>query len=334
MGDPAGIGPDITLKSWLRRIETGLPAFCYLGDAGQLERRARELRLDVKIATLTNFSEASEVFRSALPVLHTPLPEEITAGRPAAPAAAAIISAIDLGAGFALSGEAAALVTNPIAKHVVRQAGFAHPGHTEHLAHLARARGHQAKPVMMLAAPALRVAPVTIHVALKDVPGLLTEELIIDTAEVLVNGLQRLFGLERPRLAVAGLNPHAGEDGLFGREEIEIIAPAVAKLKAFGYAVTGPHAADSLFHERARQGYDAVLAMYHDQALIPLKTLAFDQGVNVTLGLPFIRTSPDHGVAFDIAGTGRARPDSLMHALRLARSMAMAQLAPSRGGRM
>jgi 4-hydroxythreonine-4-phosphate dehydrogenase len=332
MGDPAGIGPDITLKSWLRRIEGGLPVFCFLGDAGVLADRAKSLGLDAPIKVVSTLTEAREVFRHALPVLPIALADAVEAGKPNAANSPAILSAIELGAKLVIAGEAAALVTNPISKAVVAESGFPHPGHTEYLGAIARAHGLSATPVMMLASQALRVVPVTIHVPLASVPGLLRKELIVETAEITARGLADFFGLPKPRLAVTGLNPHAGENGMLGREEIEIIAPAIEMLRARGLTVTGPHAADALFHARARAGYDVAIAMYHDQALIPIKTLAFDEGVNVTLGLPFVRASPDHGSAFDIAGSGQARAASLICALRLARTMALAQMGRIRGG--
>jgi 4-hydroxythreonine-4-phosphate dehydrogenase len=333
MGDPAGIGPEITLKSWKQRAEAGLHAFCYIGDPALLRATARRLGIDARIETVAHIAEARQAFRVALPVLPIELPAPVEPGRPTAAAAPCIIAAIERGVSLVLSGDAAALVTNPIAKHVLKEAGFAHPGHTEFLGALAAAQGHEAHPVMMLTSPQLRAVPVTIHIALAAVPAALSQELITSVCEITAKGLQNDFGIPRPRLAVTGLNPHAGEAGAMGREEIDIIAPAIAHLKAKGLAVTGPHAADALFHESARRTYDVVIAMYHDQALIPLKTLGFDEGVNVTLGLPFIRTSPDHGTAFDIAGTGRARPGSLIQALRLARAMATTRLNRQRGSK-
>lgn len=332
MGDPAGIGPDITLKSWMRRIEGGLPSFCYLGDPDALAERARALKLDAAIAVVRSLAEAREAFRHALPALPIALARPAAPGVPDAANSAAILAAIETGVSLVVNGEAAALVTNPISKAVVAEGGFPHPGHTEFLGALARAHGLSAHPVMMLAAPQLKVIPVTVHIPLAEVPARLSKALIVGTAEIAARGLCDFFGLQKPRLAVAGLNPHAGEGGRMGREEIDVIIPAIETLRARGLSVSGPHAADAMFHERARAGYDAVIAMYHDQALIPLKTLAFDEGVNVTLGLPFIRTSPDHGSAFDIAGSGRARPSSLMAALRLARTMAVTQMGRPRGG--
>lgn len=324
MGDPAGIGPDITLLAWLRRNADGLTPFALLGDAALLAARAKQLGLVVPITAIASLGEAASAFARALPVLPCPLAGDIGAGHPTSRAARVIIDTIERGVAAVLGGEAAALVTNPIAKHVLAEAGFPHPGHTEFLGALAQARGLAASPVMMLVGADLRVVPVTIHIPLAAVPEALTTALIVQTARVTARGLQRHFGIAAPRLAITGLNPHAGEEGMLGHEDRAIILPAIEALRSEGMQVSGPHPADTLFHARARQTYDAALAMYHDQALIPVKTLAFDEGVNVTLGLPFIRTSPDHGTAFDIAGTGKARPDSLIAALRLAAAMAEA----------
>ena len=233
----------------------------------------------------------------------------------------AVRTSIERAVDLVRQGAARAVVTNPISKAVLYGSGFAFPGHTEYLAALASAKGRQLHPVMMLASPALKVVPVTIHVPLKDVPRLLTSELILKTIEITAKDLGRYFGIMRPRLAVSGLNPHAGEDGGLGREEIDIIAPAIAAAQDKGLDVTGPHPADTMFHDAARAGYDVAICMYHDQALVPFKTLAFADGVNVTLGLPFVRTSPDHGTAFSLAGTGKANPRSLIEALKLAASM-------------
>lgn len=328
-GDPAGIGPDITLETWRRRLTDQLPAFVLLGDLDHLHRRAELLGLNVPLAAIADISEGPSHFAEALPVLPVPLPTRVEAGHPDASAAPAIKASIEAAVHLAISGKVRAMVTNPIAKHVLIAAGFPHPGHTEYLGALAREHGAHASPVMMLCGPDLRVVPVTIHIPLARVPEELTMERIVETVRVTAEGLTRWFGIDRPRFAVTGLNPHAGEGGLMGDEEQAVIAPALAALRDQGFAVTGPHPADALFHARARANYDAAIAMYHDQALIPLKTLAFDEGVNVTLGLPFIRTSPDHGTAFDIAGTGKARADSLIAALRLAARMAGSDRTPS-----
>jgi 4-hydroxythreonine-4-phosphate dehydrogenase len=320
LGEPAGIGPDLTLAVWQKRHELAPPPFYVLGDAEFLRARAKMLGLSVAV-TETVASEAANVFAGALPVVAI---AQVTAqpGQPDDSSAPAAIGAICAGVADVLAGRAAALVTNPIAKAVLYRAGFSHPGHTEFLAELAaEATGRSVHPVMMLWSPELAVVPVTIHIALRDVIGALNSDLIVKTGRIVAGDLQNRFGIARPRLAVAGLNPHAGEDGMIGREDMEIVAPAIARLNAEGIDARGPLPADTMFHARARTTYDAALCMYHDQALIPIKTLAFDHGVNVTLGLPFVRTSPDHGTAFDLAGTGRADPSSLLAALKLAARM-------------
>jgi 4-hydroxythreonine-4-phosphate dehydrogenase len=228
---------------------------------------------------------------------------------------------IEQGVRLVQQGEARAVITNPISKAALYGSGFAFPGHTEYLAALAASEGRTFQPIMMLVAGELKAVPVTIHVPLADVPGLLNEDLILATIRITVNDLRRFFGIERPRIAVSGLNPHAGEDGSLGREEVDIIAPALGVARAEGFDVTGPYPADTMFYAGARKDYDVAICMYHDQALVPFKTLAFEEGVNVTLGLPFVRTSPDHGTAFSIAGTGKANPRSLIEALRLADAM-------------
>jgi 4-hydroxythreonine-4-phosphate dehydrogenase len=318
IGEPAGIGPDLTLAIWRRRAELDLPAFYMIGDADFLKARARALGLDVAIAEVTP-TQAAAAFARALPVVPLGLPVTAAAGKPDASSAPAAIAAIRRAAEDVMAGAAAAMVTNPIAKSVLSRAGFAEPGHTEFLGHLAEtATGKKVTPVMMLWSPELAVVPVTIHIPLREVFSVLSTALIADTGRIVVRDLSRRFGIARPRLAVAALNPHAGEDGTLGEEDLAIVAPAVQLLRSEGIDAVGPLAADTMFHARARANYDAALCMYHDQALIPIKTLAFDHGVNVTLGLPFVRTSPDHGTAFDLAGTGRANPGSLLAALTLA----------------
>lgn len=321
LGDPAGIGPDITLLAWEARKREAIPPFVLLGDAAVLAARARALGLAVPIAELGDASEAPAAFRDALPVLPVRVGGKVVAGQPDQAAVPAVRESIERAVELVRQGAARAVVTNPIAKAVLYGSGFAFPGHTEYLAALASTAAKPLHPVMMLAGPTLKVVPVTIHVPLKDVPRLLSSELILTTIEITAGGLGRYFGIERPRLAVSGLNPHAGEDGGLGREEIEVIAPAIAAARAKGIDATGPHPADTMFHASARARYDAAICMYHDQALVPLKTLAFEEGVNVTLGLPFVRTSPDHGTAFSLAGTGEANPRSLIEALRLAAAM-------------
>jgi 4-hydroxythreonine-4-phosphate dehydrogenase len=262
------------------------------------------------------------LFAHKLPVAPTGHTATGEPGKPDATSAFAAIGAIEQGVADVKAGRASAIVTNPIAKSVLYKAGFKHPGHTEFLAELAADGAHQPKPVMMIWSPTLAVVPVTIHLALRDAIAALTTDLIVQTATIVVADMKARLGLTAPRLAIAGLNPHAGEDGSLGKEDQTIVRPAVEQLRANGIDAKGPLPADTMFHEAARKTYDCAICMYHDQALIPVKTLAFDSGVNVTLGLPFIRTSPDHGTAFDIAGTGRANPSSLIAALQLAARMA------------
>jgi len=325
MGDPAGIGPEIILKAWHDRQSRHLAPFAVFGDPGLFEQRARHIGLSVPVAIVEQVADASPVFHQALPILPVRLAHPSEVGRPDSANGPSAIASIEGAVAAIAQGEARALVTAPIAKSVLYEAGFEHPGHTEFLAALAARAwpGRHWRPVMMLACEALRVVPLTIHVALKDVPGLVTRPLIHETVRITWKALRRDFSIELPRIAVAGLNPHAGEGGAIGREDIAIIFPAVRDLQQEGIAVTGPHSADTMFHETARKSYDVAIAMYHDQALIPIKTLAFDEGVNVTLGLPFVRTSPDHGTAFSIAAEGRARPESFINALRLADDIAV-----------
>ena len=318
MGEPAGIGGEIALKAWLRRHD-GLPPFYVIDDPGRLAALARRLGWSVPIRAIDAPQEAAAIFAEALPVLPVGGMPRAEPGRPDPADAPLVIRAIEVAVAQVRAGHAAAVVTNPINKDALYRAGFRHPGHTEFLAELA---GIGASAVMMLASPQLRVVPITIHLALREAIAQLSGAAIIHAGRVTHQALVRDFGVARPVLAFAGLNPHAGEGGALGREEIEIIAPAIAALRAEGIDARGPLAADTMFHAAARRGYDAALCMYHDQALIPIKTIDFDGAVNVTLGLPFVRTSPDHGTAFDIAGSGTARPDSLIAALRLAAAMA------------
>jgi 4-hydroxythreonine-4-phosphate dehydrogenase len=323
-GDPSGIGPDISLALYNQTRGNG-EAFFVLADPDLLRRRAATLGLAVEIAE-TEPEQARAVFRSALPVV--PLDARVIGepGHPDPADAPATIEAIARAVGLVHAGRASAVVTNPIAKSVLYRAGFAHPGHTEYLGQLARdLYGRENRPVMMLWSRELAVVPATIHVPLAQVPSLLATQDLVEIATIVIESCRRDFGLARPRLVFAGLNPHAGEDGALGREDIDIIAPAVARLAAQGHDVRGPLPADTMFHAEARATYDVAICAYHDQALIPLKTLAFDSGVNVTLGLPFIRTSPDHGTAFAIAGTGAARMTSLAEAVALAARMARAR---------
>ena len=322
LGEPAGIGPDITLAAWQRRSELGLPPFYVVGDAAFFSKRARLLGLSVPVREIDP-EETGAVFPAALPVVALDAPVTAEPAHPDASSAPAAIASIRRAVAAVFAGRAHAVVTNPISKSVLYRNGFAEPGHTEYLAKLAQAHtGKAAQPVMMLWSPELAVVPVTIHLPVRDVPGALTTELIVTTGRIVARDLAERFGIARPRLAVAGLNPHAGEDGTLGEEDLAVVAPAVARLRAEGIDARGPLPADTMFHAAARRTYDVALAMYHDQALIPIKTLAFDHAVNVTLGLPFVRTSPDHGTAFDIAGTGRASPASLIAALKLAARLA------------
>ncbi len=322
LGEPAGIGPDLALAIWRRRVELDLPAFYLIGDPAFLKQRAAQLNLDVAIAVVAP-ETAAAAFRLALPVVAMDIAVSAQPGRPDKSSAPAAVASIRRAVADVMAGRAAAVVTNPVAKNVLYNWGFAEPGHTEFLARLVHeATGKILRPVMMLWSPELAVVPVTIHLPLREIFAQLTTDLVAETGRIVAHDLTARFRLAQPRLAVAGLNPHAGEAGTLGEEDAAIVAPAVARLVAEGIDAKGPLPADSLFHERARASYDAALCMYHDQALIPIKTLAFDHAVNVTLGLPFVRTSPDHGTAFDIAGTGHADPASLIAALRLAARLA------------
>lgn len=311
-GDPAGIGPELIVRAWLGRIVHGLPPFVVTGSPEALRRAAEAIGHDCPVGPVGSVADAEAVFTIALPVL-TGMTGPCTPGQPQSGSARLARRALEVATDLVLAGEASALVTGPVAKSQLAAVGFAYPGQTEFLASRCGLEADGA--VMMLAGPSLRAVPLTIHVALADVPDRLTSDLIVRKGRITAAALQRDFGIERPRLAVTGLNPHAGEAGQFGREEIEIIAPAVAQLRSEGIDASGPHSADALFTPRGRATFDAALCMYHDQALIPVKALDFDQGVNVTLGLPIIRTSPDHGTAFDIAGTGQASPSSLLAAI-------------------
>jgi 4-hydroxythreonine-4-phosphate dehydrogenase len=327
LGEPAGIGPDLTIALWRRRFELDLPPFYVIADRNFLARRAKLIGAPIAVAHSTP-REAGAVFAAALPVVDVGTAVTAAPGRPDAASAPAAIASIRLGVHHVLAGEADAIVTNPVAKNVLYRSGFAEPGHTEFLAKLAaEATGKPVRPVMMLWSPELAVVPVTIHLPLSQVPGALDTDLIVETARITARDLASRFRIPNPRLAVAGLNPHAGEDGAMGVEDLAIVRPAVERLVALGIAARGPLPADTMFHPAARATYDAALCMYHDQALIPIKTLAFDHAVNVTLGLPFVRTSPDHGTAFDIAGTGRADPSSLIAALRLAARLTAREVA-------
>jgi 4-hydroxythreonine-4-phosphate dehydrogenase len=312
-GEPSGVGPEIAAKAW-DALRDALP-FVYIGDP-------RHLPAGTPFALVEDLAQASRISAAALPVLHLPFAAEARPGQPDPANAQGVIDAIARGVALVQAGAARALCTAPIHKKALKDgADFAYPGHTEYLAALAGVD----RVVMMLACDALRVVPVTIHIPLAEVPEALTAALLTDTILITHAALRRDFGLRAPRLAVAGLNPHAGEGGAMGREEIEMIIPVLEALRAEGLDIAGPLSADTMFHPEARARYDAAICMYHDQALIPIKTLDFAGGVNVTLGLPFIRTSPDHGTAFDIAGQGLADPASLIAALRMADVMAAAR---------
>ncbi|WP_414694004.1 4-hydroxythreonine-4-phosphate dehydrogenase PdxA [Phenylobacterium sp.] len=324
LGDPAGVGPEIAVKAW-NELRHGGPPFLVVGDFQALASASAGGASILKKVFAP--ADAMAVFTDALPVLDLPLRARVVAGQPSAAAAPAIIKWIETAVGLALSGAVAGVVTAPIAKAPLYDAGFKFPGHTEFLGKLTASETYDGArgPVMMLIAGDLRAALVTVHEPLAKVPGLLSIEAIVNAGLVTAQALRRDFGIAKPRLAVAALNPHAGEGGALGHEESEIVAPAVRALEDLGVDVSGPYPADTLFPETMRSRYDAVICLYHDQALIPVKMLDFWGGVNVTLGLPIVRTSPDHGTAFDIAGRGLARPDSLIAAIRLADHLARAR---------
>lgn len=327
MGEPSGIGLDITLSAWNAREQHALPPFCFYGDGKALAERARALGCDAPIVPVSRADEAAAHFHHAIPVRAIPVAATVVAGAPDPLNAHAVITAIETAVSDVKAGYAAAVVTNPISKAVLYEAGFNHPGHTEFLASLAARYwpGKDYHPVMMLSGKDLKVVPLTIHIPLSEVPRRITRPLIEETVRIVAAALTRDFAISRPRIAVAGLNPHAGEDGTMGREDIDIIAPALAALRIEGLDLVGPLPADTMFHDAARARYDAAICMYHDQALIPVKTLAFDEGVNTTLGLPFARTSPDHGTALSLAATGKASALSLIQAIKLAYSVAIAR---------
>ena len=323
MGDPAGIGLDIALAAASRQDAADLPHWILVADPEAVAARCGLLGLHIDVHKIDQPAAIGSAGEGTISVLPIGCAAQVQPGSPNPANAPAIIQSIEIAARLVRQGLASAIVTNPIAKHVLQSAGFTHPGHTEFLGELShRLWGKTVVPVMMLASPELKVVPVTVHVALAKVPALLTRDLIVQAARTTLAALTADFGIVRPRLAVCGLNPHAGENGLMGTEDDAIIRPAIEALRAEGHDVSGPYPADTMFHAAARARYDAVLAMYHDQGLIPLKTLAFDTGVNVTLGLPYVRTSPDHGTAFDIAGSGAAKPESFIAALHLAADIA------------
>jgi 4-hydroxythreonine-4-phosphate dehydrogenase len=318
MGEPAGVGPDLILALHAQRAALDLPAFCVFGNADFLRARAARLGLDVAIASVATAADRSG---TALAVVEAGGPVADQPGQIVPESAGMVIRSVEMAVAATLDGTCRGLVTAPIHKGALYHAGFRHPGHTEFLAELCAQGGRPPLPVMMLAHGGLRAVPLTIHVPLRDVPGLLSQELIVQTVRIVAHDLRQRFGIAAPQIAVAGLNPHAGEGGGIGREELDMIGPAVAQLQAEGIGVVGPLPADTLFYPSHWARYDAVVAMYHDQALIPIKTVAFEAAVNVTLGLPIVRTSPDHGTAFDLAGTGRASAASFLAAIRMADAM-------------
>jgi 4-hydroxythreonine-4-phosphate dehydrogenase len=317
MGEPAGVGLEITLKAWMLRDEASLAPFLLIADIEEVREAARKLDIGISVAQVEEPTEAGSAFGQSLPVLHQELSEPASLGSPTPAHAPAILGAIEKAVAFANNGTVAAVVTNPIQKESLAEAGFRYSGHTDYLGHLAGGL----PTVMMLATKGLKVIPATVHVGLRQAIESLSADLLIACGRIAAQALQDDFSISSPRLVMTGLNPHAGEGGLFGFEEKLIIAPAVEQLQAEGIDVRGPVAADSLFHAAAREAYDAAICMYHDQALIPIKTLDFARAVNVTLGLPFVRTSPDHGTALDIAGRNCADPSSLIEAIRLAQSL-------------
>ncbi|KAB7648721.1 4-hydroxythreonine-4-phosphate dehydrogenase PdxA [Polymorphobacter fuscus] len=319
IGDPAGIGPEIVAAAWAARRSERLPAFFAIGD-----RRALEAVWDGPIITLGAPGEAAAAFDDGLPLVQVDDPGEIIPGDPNLAGARCALDSLEIAVGLARNGFAGGIVTGPVSKAQLYAIGFNYPGQTEFVAE--RCGISASNAVMMLAGPTLRTVPITVHLPLADVPRLLTVDLIVAKSRITARALMRDYGIERPRLAFAGLNPHAGESGTLGREEAEIIRPAVEALQAEDINVHGPLAADSMFHAPARRHYDAAMCMYHDQALIPLKTLHFDDGVNVTLGLPIVRTSPDHGTAFGIAGKGLANPRAMIEAIRMAGQCAARRL--------
>jgi 4-hydroxythreonine-4-phosphate dehydrogenase len=324
LGDPAGVGPELICEVWARRRESSFPAFFVVGGAGLLQAAARRRGIELPVEIVGGPSDAPSAFDRALPVLGH-MDAACRPGQPDADGARLALASLESATGLAVSGEAGGVVTGPIAKARLAEVGFAFPGQTEFVAHACGLDA--ASAVMMLAGPHLRTVPMTVHCPLAEVPGRLTTGLIVSRSEIVARALQADFGIENPRLAVAALNPHAGENGRMGTEDDRIIAPAVRLLQSKGIDATGPHPADTLFAPHKRATYDVAIAMYHDQALVPLKALDFDQGVNVTLGLPVVRTSPDHGTAFDIAGKGLADPGAMIAAIRMAAEIAALRAA-------
>ena len=315
LGDPAGIGPEILAKAWEKRVSGGLNPFFAVGDPAGIEAVWRgPLRI------IEEPAEAGACFDDALPLIRIPGAGTVAPGSPTLEGARNSLDALELAVGLTRSGAASAIVTGPVSKAQLYAIGFVHPGQTEFVAERCGVAADMV--AMMLAGPTLKAVPVTTHVALRAVPDLLTTDLIVSKGRVTIRGLRRQFGIDRPRIAVAGLNPHAGEDGALGREEIDIVLPAIERLREEEAEISGPSAADTMFHPRARASYDAALCLYHDQALVPFKTLHFDEGVNITLGLPIVRTAPDHGTAFGLAGQWRANPGAMIAALQTAAAAA------------
>lgn len=322
-GEPGGIGPEIAIKAWQELRNEQALAFALLCDIDHLKSLAGSIGLQANIIPVAALADCKKCFAQGLPILHRPLRGPVSLGTFSPDNALWVLACIDEAVAACLSCEAAAMATAPIQKEALYAAGFRHQGHTDYLAHLARQAGHEASEVMMLVGGGLRAVPLTVHIPLQDVHRELTRDVIVRQARVVAGALKEKFGISRPRLAITGLNPHAGENGSMGREEIDVIIPALGQLRAEGLQIAGPLPADTAFIPEMRGTYDAVLCMYHDQALIPVKALDFHGGVNVTLGLPFIRTSPDHGTALGLAGKGTARPQSLIAAIKLAAAMAL-----------
>jgi 4-hydroxythreonine-4-phosphate dehydrogenase len=311
LGDPAGIGPEVVAKAWERRERAGLRAFFAVDNPASVAAVWQG-----PVQAISDPRDASACFNHALPVLQVGANRAAVPGQPDFDGAHVALDSLEMAVGLTRSGAASALVTGPVSKAQLYAVGFTHPGQTEFVAE--RCGVSKDMAVMMLAGPTLKTIPATTHIPLREVPDALSIELIVTKGRTALKGLQKQFGIAHPRLAVAGLNPHAGESGALGREEIEIVIPAIERLREEGFDVSGPHPADAMFHERARQTYDAALCLYHDQALVPLKTLHFDEGVNITLGLPIVRTSPDHGTAFQIAGKNIAEPGAMIAAIAMA----------------
>ncbi len=325
MGEPAGIAGEITLKAWLKLQKNDNAAFFVIGDSKYYRDTARQLKLDVPVKTVTTTNEARKVFHQALPVIEYKLDYPVTIAKPDSQNAKSVIASIEQAAKMAIDHSVDAIVTNPIQKETLYQAGFHHQGHTDFLGNIVNENGGKAEPVMMLSTGDLRTVPITVHISLAEVLKDLDTGLIVSQTRQAIAGLQRWYGLARPRVAITGLNPHAGEKGAMGSEEETIIEPAIAELKAEGHDVRGPFPADTVFNEISRKHFDIIMCMYHDQALIPVKTIGFHDGVNTTLGLGFIRTSPDHGTALDLAGKGVADPSSLVSAINLACKMSISE---------